>query len=189
MKKFLVALALAGAYAVPALAQDQSQPQSQPAMKTFGDWHVQCNGPAQTPCQMIQAVGDKSGRELMATSVAYLPAQDMHFMQIALPLGVSLPKGVVLKTDAFTTPNIPYSRCEQTGVCVVLLPLRKNDLDAIEHAGPNGTVTFALDGGKDINVRISFKGFADADNYMLAQVKSKGGKAPASSPSVINGAQ
>ena len=178
----LFGAALAGA--APAFAQTASDE------KTIGDWRVHCGGPAQTPCEMLQLVGNKTtGQQIMAISVIYIPANDIHLMQLILPLGAALPKGVVIKSDNFTSPKIVYNRCEQMG-CVVALPLNKEAILNLSQKGPNTAVVFSLDGGKDINVRISFNGFTEADNYLVEQVKAKvKNTPPPAAPGVINGAQ
>ena len=167
--------------AAPALAQAADDG------KVIGDWRVHCGGPAQTPCEMLQIMANKqTGQQVMAVSILYIPANDVHLMRIILPLGAALPKGAVIKSDNFTSPKLPYTTCEQIG-CVVALPLNKEGLQNLAQTGPNTMVVFSLDGGKDISIRMSFNGFMDADAYLVEQVKAKAKNLPAApaAPAVI----
>jgi len=154
--------------------------------KTIGDWRISCTGPAQAPCVMQQVIANKStGQQIMAISVIYLPANDVHLLQIFLPLGVSIPRGVQIKGDNFASPKLNYAACEpQNSSCVVALPLNKESVDNLARSGNNTQVVFAFDGGQDVLVNIHLNGFADADAYMADQAKGKAKGAPAA-PSVI----
>ena len=185
MKTIVSGLAVGAALLASVAAASAQAPADE---KLIGDWRVSCNGQAaQAPCQMLQIVANKTtGAQVMVVSVVYLPANDVHLMQIFLPLGASLPRGVELKGDCFNSPKLPFSRCEQGG-CVVVLPLNKEGIQNLSKAGESTQVVFAFDGGKDVNVHMSLKGFADADENMAEQAKAKAKSAPPaqSAPSVI----
>lgn len=189
MKNIVLGSLLFAAAAVLCASSASAQTAAPSEEKIIGDWRVHCGGPAQTPCEMLQIVGNKNtGQQVMAISILYVAANDMHLMQVILPLGASIPRGAVIKSDNFTSPKLPFNRCEQIG-CVIALPLNKQGIQNLSQKGPNTMVVFAFDGGKDISVGLSFNGFTDADNYMVEQVKAKAKNAPPAAPAVINGAQ
>ena len=183
MKTIVSGLAVSAALLACAATASAQAPADE---KVIGDWRVSCNGQAaQAPCQMLQIVANKNtGAQVMVVSLVYLPANDVHLMQIFLPLGASLPRGVQIKGDNFTSPKLPFNRCEQSG-CVVVLPLNKDGIQNLGKSGENTQVVFAFDGGKDLNVHMSLKGFADADESMAEQAKVKAKSAPPPAPSVI----
>src|SRR6516164_4413416 len=111
--------------AVPALAQTAPQQgQRQPLVanetKAVGDWTVRCFPiKSPSPCDMFELLADKkNGNRVMSVSIAYVPQQDRHAIQIALPLGVALAKGVQLQSDTFSSPVMRYRRCDRAGCYV-----------------------------------------------------------------------
>lgn len=188
MKAIVSGLAFSAALLGLAASASAQTPAAAPAgEKLIGDWRISCTGPAQAPCVMQQVIANKAtGQQVMATSVIYLPSNGVHLLQIFLPLGVSIPRGVQIKSDSFTSPKLQFQACEPQGSCVVALPLNQESVTNLSRAGSNTQVVFAFDGGQDVLVRMSLNGFADADAYMAEQAKAKTKSAPAA-PSVING--
>src|SRR5476649_1618752 len=70
--------------------------------KPFGDWTVRCFPVATpSPCYMFELLANKtSGERVMSVSIAYMPNGDKHIIEIAVPLGVAIQKGLILSTDA-----------------------------------------------------------------------------------------
>ena len=159
--------------------------------KQIGDWTIQCTSVASpNPCEMTQGVADKkSGQRLLTISFFYIPARDQNFVVMQVPLGVSISNGLILKTNSFTSPKLPYHQCDRNG-CYAELPIDKNTLQNI------GTASSALvqisDASRNYDLALSLKGFADANNALVDLSKQKAKNpppAPASdsgtAPSVI----
>ena len=78
--------------------------------KTFGDWMVRCYPVASpSPCDMYELLANKQNNQrVMSLSIAYLPSGDKHVIQVAVPLGVLIPKGLVIESVTFTSPLLNY---------------------------------------------------------------------------------
>jgi invasion protein IalB len=66
--------------------------------KTYGDWTVRCYPiSSPSPCDMYELLANKqTNQRVMSLSIAYMPAGDKHVIQIAVPLGILIPKGLVI---------------------------------------------------------------------------------------------
>jgi invasion protein IalB len=175
---------LAGLFAVAgatgALAQDQAPAQpAQPApteTKHIGDWLVRCfNVKSPSPCDMFELLAEKkSGRRLMSITLAYLPKQDRHAMQINVPLGVSLQKGLVVHTDAVTSPALHYRRCDRGG-CYVEGIIDNGFVDSLARNSNGAKIKLVSFDGRAFNLAFSLNGFAEAHNALVELAKAKVG--------------
>jgi invasion protein IalB len=177
-------LVLAAGITGAAMAQDA--PQAPPAptdVSNIGDWTVHCyavNSP--NPCEMVYAVVDKNTRQrVLAVTIAYVPSADKHLLLVGVPLGISIPKGLVIQTDTVTTPVLHYRRCDQAG-CYVEMVLENAMVDQISHSGANAAVRIFSDSGKNFDLHLSLNGFAGAHDKMAELAKQKA-KTP---PQTIN---
>jgi invasion protein IalB len=182
----LISATLVGAALLPSavLAQDaQAQPtptaQATGAgavtdSKQVGDWTVRCFAvTSQSPCDMYQELQDQTSHQrVLSVSIAYVPSNDQHVMQIAVPLGVAIPKGLVIKTDSYASPALPYRRCDQAG-CYVEMLLGNDQIAGFVKSGPQATVNIASDDGKSYALRFSLNGFSGAHDAMAALAKQK----------------
>lgn len=156
----------------------QQGPQGPNETKVIGDWTVRCfAGKSPSPCDMFQLLADKrSGRRVMSLSIAYLPAQDKHIIQIAVPLGVQLSKGIVMSANAFTSPTLHYRRCDRGG-CYVEGFIDNSSIDGLARSSATSQVQFTAYGGKTFGLKFSLNGFAEAHNTMSdlarARINSK----------------
>jgi invasion protein IalB len=156
-----------------------------PEVKEVGDWSVRCfpvDSPS--PCDMYEELDDKNSRQrVLAVSLAYIPKVDRHAIQIAVPLGVALGKGLQIQTDSFTSAVLRYRRCDRQG-CYVEMGLDNNSVQQLAKSGPNAKVKIFADGGKPFDLRFSLNGFAAAHDSMssLAKEKAKEPKADPNAP-------
>ena len=153
--------------------------------KQVGDWTVNCTTAASpNPCEMAQGVADKaSGSRLLNLSLVYIPANDQTMMVVVVPLGVSIQGGLVLKSDNFTSPKLPYHHCDRNG-CIAEIAIDRPHLQQIG-TSQNASITMVADNGKNYALKLSMKGFADADNAMMDLAKQKAKNPPPAAPSVI----
>jgi invasion protein IalB len=184
----LPSLALAAGLLVSGAAVAQDAPPAPAQASPFtdvtpvGDWSVRCLArPSPSPCEMYEEMDDKNSRQrVLGVSIAYIPGNDRHLMQVAVPLEVALGKGLVIQTDSFTSPMLHYRRCDQMG-CYVEMLIDNGSVDSISHSGPNAAVKIVADNGKAFSLRLSLNGFASAHDKMVGLSKQKA-KTPAPQP-------
>lgn len=158
-----------------AMAQTQAQtPPPQPDVKMVGDWAVRCfpvSSPS--PCDMYQELGDKNTHQrILSISIAYVPSVDRNGIVISVPLEVSIPKGLVIQTDNFTSPTLKYRRCDRSG-CYVEMPMDAASIASLSKSGPDAHIKIAADSGKEFNLTFSLNGFSSAYDQMVKLNKEK----------------
>ena len=177
ISSLLSGLAFAALASSAALAQAPAQPAAPPPppeVKNIGDWLVRCYAAqTQSPCDMYQQRNDpKSQQRVLAVSIAYVPHVDRHAIQISVPLGISVQKGVVLHTATYSTPVLPYRRCDRGG-CYVEMLLDNSTIDQLSHATDNALIRITADDGKNYDLKLSMNGFIAAHDSMTEQAKAK----------------
>ena len=181
----LLLAAAASAAPAPAAPAPPARPAG-PEVKPIGDWSVRCF-PAESPspCDMYEELDDKNSRQrVLSLSLAYIPKMDRHALMIAVPLGISIPSGVVIQTDNFTSAPLHYRRCDRQG-CYVEMLVDNASVDSLTKSGPNGRIKVVADGGKTFELRFSLNGFAAAHDSMAALAKEKA-KEPKTAPAAID---
>jgi len=178
---------IAGAFlfaASAALAQDapaqQPAPPKTDVVKTVGDWQVRCfNVQNGNPCdQFWQQSDPRTGQRVVAVSIAYSPSADRHLLVIIVPLGVSIPKGVVIQTDSYTSPALKYRMCSREG-CFVQAVVENPVVESLAKSGPQAKINIGGDDGKVYSLPLSLKGFSEAHDEMVSQARAKASKTPA----------
>jgi invasion protein IalB len=165
-------LAAGAALAQQAPAADGAP--GRPDVKTVGDWTVRCF-PIQSPspCDIFQEQDyQKTGQRVLSISIAYVPSMDKHAIQISVPLDISIPKGVTLQTDTYTSPVLKYRRCDRNG-CYIEMAVDNGLVEGLAKSGDKGKVNIAADNGKNYTLNFSLKGFAQAHDDMVAQARAK----------------
>lgn len=172
----LGALALLAA-ASAAFAAPAAKPAAAPAnsgVRQFGDFVVRCvDTKSVAPCDLFQErVNKDTGQRVLSLSIGYMPSQSRYIMQIAVPLGVDLDKGVVVVDGKFTSPAFGIRRCDQTG-CYVEAGVTRELIDAFARNGNDAKVKVTAEGGKEFAFTFSFAGFSAAHDDMVAESKAK----------------
>lgn len=167
----LASLVLAGA---GAYAQEAPAAPGRPDSKMIGDWMVRCfpvNNP--NPCDVFQELDDQRTRQrVLSLSLAYMPSQDRHLLQITAPLEVSIQKGLTIQTDTFTSPVMKYRMCTREG-CFVQIAPDNAMIASLAKSGPDAKVNIVGDNGKSYALKFSLKGFSAAHDDMVSQAKVK----------------
>jgi invasion protein IalB len=186
-KIFAGALALSlfafgGAAAQDAPATGGHQPMAPTDTKQFGDWMVRCYPVSSpSPCDMFELLANKANHQrILSISIAYIPASDKHVIQIAVPLGVLIPKHLTMSSDAYTSPDLHYRRCDRAG-CYVEMLVQNDAINALNTATGSGKITIYAGGGRRFDIPFSIKGFSDAHGAMVDLARKKGGR-PADAP-------
>jgi invasion protein IalB len=192
--RLLAGVALAGAF-LPSLGMAQtSPPPAGPGNvtenKPIGDWTVRCFAVASgSPCDMYEELQDKNSHQrVLGFSIAYVPKDDKHVVDIAVPLGVGIGNGAVIKTDSFTSPKLAFRRCDQQG-CYVEGVMPNDMVASLSKAGPDATVNIVADDGKAYALKFSLNGFAAAHDAMASLSKEKAKDVPAAGTDAASAAK
>jgi invasion protein IalB len=144
-----------------------------PQPQQFGDWTVRCiSAKSLSPCEMNFATVRKGTKQrVTGVSIAFVPARNQFVMQIAVPLGVSLAKGLVITSDTYTSGRFFFRRCDRSG-CYVETAISSDAIDALKKsASSDATMNVATDGGRAVSLKLSLRGLADASAAMTDLAK------------------
>lgn len=169
------AFAIGSLFAASASAAPASgAPLAPSETKTFGDWTVRCYPVASpSPCDMYELLANKQNNQrVMSLSIAYMPAKDAHVIQIAVPLGILIPKGLVIESDTYTSPVLSYRRCDRAG-CYVERLFDNSAVSALANATGVVKVKIVAEGGKEFDIPFSLKGYSDAHGAMVDLARKK----------------
>jgi len=189
MKSALMGAALGVLFVSGAASAQQAASDAapgRPEVKTVEDWIVRCF-PIQSPspCDMFQEQDAReSHQRVLSLSIAYVPSMDRHALQVSVPLDISIPKGLTLSTDGYTSPVLKYRRCDRNG-CYVEMAVDNALIESLAKSSSGSKVNITADNGKTFSINFSLKGFAAAHDDMVAQARAKAKsveKAPAAAP-------
>ena len=168
--------AKAAAKAAPAkagAAPAAAAPASGASPRRFGEFIVRC-APVKSvaPCDLYEERGDKnSGQRVIGFSIGFMPSTSRYIMQVAVPLGVDVNKGLTITDGKYTSPALPYRRCDRTG-CFSEVAVDKTLIYAFAKMG-DAKIKVIADGGKIYDFTFSFEGFSAAHEDMVAQNRAK----------------
>jgi invasion protein IalB len=171
--RFFVA-ALLALLPMGAMAQTAGQPLKPSADQHIGDWDVVCYPVSSpSPCEMLEvATQAKTGQRVMKVSIAFASQQNRYILQVALPLGVALAKGVRIVASTYNAPAMAYRRCDREG-CYVEGFVAAKALDTLAGSAPDGKIEVAAASGNVIGLPFSLKGFTDARKAMEDLAREK----------------
>ena len=186
-----VASAQAPAPAAPDAAAAAGQPPAQQYSinQSVGDWVVRCvqttiKSPA--PCEVMQTTVNKDSKQRISSfSIAYVPSRDAYAMQVVVPTGVALTKGLQLGTN----PNaVKFNRCERDG-CYVEIVIPPDAVTQLSAQGKSTTIKVTGWGpeGKEIPLPVSLTGFPEAIDRMKGLAKDRAIALPAGAPALPTG--
>ena len=187
LAKFAFASTLLAALPASALAQTQA---ASPATETpspappgapqyslsqsVGDWVVRCvqttvKSPA--PCEVMQTTVNKDTKlRISAFSIAFVPSRDAYAIQIVVPTGVALAKGLQLGT---ALSGAKFDRCERDG-CYVEMLLDNAAITSLSGAGKATTIGVVGYGqANEIKLPVSLNGFPEAMDRMKGYAKDR----------------
>ena len=176
MKSALLGAAMSALFVSGVALAQQPAPESpgRPETKTVEDWIVRCF-PIQSPspCDMFQEQDQQQTRQrVLSLSIAYVPSLDRHAIQVSVPLDISIPKGVTIQAEGYTSPVLKYRRCDRNG-CYVEQAVDNALVEGLAKSGGSGKVNIFADNGKSYALNFSLKGFTAAHDDMVAQAKAK----------------
>jgi invasion protein IalB len=161
--------------------------------QNVGDWVVRCvqttvKSPA--PCEVLQVTVNKDTKQrLSSLSIAYVPSRDSYAMQVVVPTGVALAKGLLLGPS---TQGLKFTRCELDG-CYVESVVDNTTVQTLSKAGKSTNIAVVPYGKTDqIKFPVSLTGFTEAMDRMKTYSKDRAvalppppaqpGAAPAAAP-------
>jgi len=180
----------APADAAAAAAAGQVPPAQQFSInQSVGDWVVRCiqttvKSPA--PCEVMQTTVNKDSKQRISSfSIAYVPSRDAYAMQVVVPTGVALSKGLQLGT---ALNGVKFNRCERDG-CYVEMIIDANAINALTAAGKSTTIKVSSYGtdSKEIPLPVSLTGFPEAMDRMKGLAKDRAIALPANAPALPAG--
>ena len=151
--------------------------------QNVGDWVVRCvqttvKSPA--PCEVLQVTINKDNKQRLSSfSIAYVPSRDAFAMQVVVPTGVALAKGLVLGD----TPNgMKFTRCELDG-CYVEAVIDNAVVTNLGKAGKATQIAVVPYGKTDqIKFPVSLTGFTEAMDRMKSYSKDRAIALPPPAP-------
>lgn len=183
--RFLLAAAFAmGATTAFAQQEQQQQAPLKPDVtQQHGDWLVRCYPVASpSPCDMFELLAQKkSGNRVMSVSFAFAPKANRYVVQIAVPLGVELSKGLTIKAGEYASPVLRFRRCDRGG-CYIEGVTDPAMLDALGQNGGQAKASIASTEGKTLDINFSLNGFAEARSEMANLARQKAKEPPAPAP-------
>ena len=202
LRKFAT-LAIAGSFALAGAASAQPAPAAPapdagappgavpPAQQfsinqSVGDWVVRCvqttlKSPA--PCEVMQTTVNKDTKQRISSfSIAYVPSRDSYALQVVVPTGVALAKGLQLGT---ALNGVKFNRCERDG-CYVEMLVGPDAINSLTAAGKSTTIKVSSYGpeGKEIPLPVSLTGFPEAMDRMKGLAKDRAIALPANAPAL-----
>jgi invasion protein IalB len=144
--------------------------------QTVGDWVVRCiqNGlKSPAPCEMLQVTVNNNKQRVSSISIAYVPSRDSYALQLVVPIGVSLAKGVSLAAGDHSLNGMHFTRCERDG-CYAEFISDQATINALQAVGKRTNVTVVGYGtDKTVPLPVSLNGFPEAIDRMKTYAKDK----------------
>src|SRR6266700_2602643 len=151
--------------------------------QNVGDWVVRCvltsvKSPA--PCEVLQSTVNKDNQQRISSmSIAYVPSRENYAMQIVVPTGVALAKGLTL---APSLNAIKFTRCERDG-CYVEMLIDNAAITSLAGAGKSATIGVVGYGrDNEIKLPVSLTGFPEALDRMKTFAKDRAVALPNNAP-------
>lgn len=133
---------------------------------------------------MFQELARKNGQTqlpILAITIGYDTAQSLYVAMIGVPNGVALANGIIIKTENYTGPALPYLRCDRS-LCFMQGKFPDEIVSALNHA-TQGKVQVTLDSdGKNYDIPFSLKGFSEARDAIVELARQKSGKTAPAAP-------
>jgi len=180
LSAFAAAPAIAQAPAA-APAQTQTDPNAPALSEPYQDWTLRCfNVASPAPCDILQvAVNRQSQQRMLSATIAYIPARSAFAMQIAVPLGVTLSKGLTLNAGDHTLKNVHFARCARDG-CYIEIVVDEPTIQALGKAGQSTTIViYPYNQNKEFKLPLSLKGFDAAIARLKVLAAQRATRVPA----------
>jgi len=136
--------------------------------ETFGAWQVYCRTFPRSSgrrCALVQSVTAEDRPNLDLTLMIYRTLKsDKTLLRAVVPLGVLLPKGLVLRIDKESAGATPFVRCTKNG-CVAEAVLKEREIDLLKK-GETALFVIYETIGAGIGIPMSLEGFTDCYTHL-----------------------
>jgi len=165
------ALIIAGAAAAQSQSTGALPGGASSVQETYDDWRASCvQQDGAKHCAFSQQQIDNQSRQRILAIELGAPAVDKVEGTLVLPFGLALDRGVVLQVDdGAPGPVLRFRTCLPAG-CVVPLSFDAK-LVAAARKGTAIKLKAIADGGKEVSMSISLKGFGPALDRTTALMK------------------
>ena len=123
------------------------------------------------PCEVLQVTVNRDNKQRLSSfSIAYVPSRDAYAIQVVVPTGVALAKGLLLGNS----PNgMKFTRCERDG-CYVEAVIDNTVVTTLGKAGKATQIAVVPYGKTDqIKFPVSLNGFTEAMDRMKSYSKDR----------------
>ncbi len=166
--------------ASPAVAQPT--PSAQPAQgnlpqrttATYDDWIVQCDaqsgGASHKFCEMTQVTQFQGNNQPFSRIAVLRPTKEQsRRLVVQVPVNVTFSANVRVQIND-SDPGLvgPFARCVPGG-CFAEFDLKDDAVKKFRSTNTAGKLSFADAGGHNISVPVSFKGFGQAYDALMAE--------------------
>lgn len=141
-------------------------PPPQIESEAFTDWRLECYEPAINGlrCQVVQQLVERNLNEIvLLNSLVFVPQTELTQIQVVLPTGFLLKRGVTFEVGGYTT-TVGVDRCTPQG-CFIEGIAAPELLDAMRRAR-EARVSIVADTGQTIRIPFSLMGFTAAFDAM-----------------------
>jgi invasion protein IalB len=164
----------------PATAQPAPQPQAVPSeapqrtTATYDDWVMQCEtqvgSPPQRVCQITQQTLVQGKNAPFSLVIIPRPTRGQPVkLVVEVPVNVSFASNVHIRSDDSDSGiSSPFARCLAAG-CFAEFDLKDDVLKKYRAASSVGKLSFADASGREVDVPLSLKGFAQAYDALLRE--------------------
>lgn len=167
--------AAAPAKAAPAAPAAPATAASAPQVERFDDWQKRCFATKSiSPCDAFFSTFQKAtGVRVASVSVAYAPSKHVTFLQIAVPYGIAIAKGVTVVAGEYKSVPLEIRRCDRTG-CFVEGAAAPEFIQALlANSDRKASLDVVADGGKPVSLLFSLKGFSRAYDAMVSAAEQR----------------
>ena len=146
----------------------------------IGDWTVRCfRIQAIAPCDVLQiASQQETQRRVLLVSIAYVPSQNVYWMQIVVPLAVALAKGMTIPAGDASLTGMKFTRCERDG-CYVEGQLPDPTVQALRGMESTTINIVAYGNEQQANLPLSLNGFGMAIDRLRTEARQRATNPPA----------
>lgn len=130
--------------------------------ETFQDWRLECYDPAVNGmrCQIVQQLVERNLEQVvLLNSLVYVPSTEQTQIQMVLPTGFLLKRGVTFEIAGYNT-TVAVDRCTPQG-CFIEGIAAPELLTAMRRAR-DAQVSIIADTGQTVRIPFSLMGFTDA---------------------------
>lgn len=148
--------------------RDSTEDGTENLNNSFKDWALECFGESNSACQTVHRVIAGDASQVVVVMALASPRPDAPVnVQISLPLGIDVVKGVRMAIGNEYQASIPIARCTSQGC--LLEGTASDALLAAMRVSQGGQFTVYDETGQSFDLPFSLMGFTDSFSEMTAR--------------------